>query len=172
MRHFRTALAAAALAAAPALAPAQQAGPDARAAMIGADGNEIGTLELTETPVGVLIRGELAGLPAGAHGFHIHETGACEPPFESAGDHHDPVGARHGFMAEDGPHTGDMPNIQAPESGAVAVEVLNGFIRIEGGELFDQDGSALVIHAGADDHRSQPSGDAGDPIACGVVDRS
>jgi superoxide dismutase, Cu-Zn family len=172
MPRYRIALAVAAFAAAPALA--QEQGPtSAQAALMNADGEQVGTAEFTSTPVGTLIRAELTGLPPGPHGFHIHETGACEAPtFESAGGHHNPTDAEHGFLVEGGPHAGDMPNIHVPESGALTIEVLNPFVRMEGGELFDDDGSALMVHAGADDYQSQPSGDAGDRLVCGVIEPS
>jgi superoxide dismutase, Cu-Zn family len=171
MPRFRIVFAIAALAAAPALAQ-EEGASSAQASLIGAEGEEIGTAEFTSTPVGVLIRAELSGLPPGEHGFHIHETGACEPPFESAGGHYNPTDAQHGFLVEGGPHAGDMPNIHVPDSGELTIEVLNPFIRLEAGEIYDDDGSALLVHSGADDYQSQPSGDAGDRIACGVIEPS
>ena len=86
----------------------------AKAVMKGVDGAELGTVTFTETPAGVLIRAELKGLPLGVHGFHLHETGNCEPPFDSAGGHFNPTGAEHGFMTVGGPHAGDMPKITCP----------------------------------------------------------
>jgi superoxide dismutase, Cu-Zn family len=140
--------------------------------MMDAEGESLGSLELRETPNGVLISGELAGLPPGAHGFHFHETGECEPPFESAGDHFDPSDADHGYMASAGPHAGDMPNQHAHDDGTLLVEVLNAEVTLAEGEpnsLRDDGGRALIIHAEPDDYESQPSGEAGDRLACGVV---
>ncbi len=141
----------------------------ARATLLNVDGDAVGTAEFIPTHVGVLIRADVEGMPPGAHGFHIHETGECSPPFDSAGGHYSTTEADHGFFVETGPHVGDMPNIHVPENGALTVEVMNPFIRLEPGDIFDEDGSALMIHSGPDDYMSQPSGDAGDRIACGVI---
>ncbi len=146
----------------------------ATATMIGADGAEHGTVTFTETNSGVLIDAELTGLPPGPHGFHFHAVGQCEAPFESAGGHYNPTNVDHGFLAENGPHVGDMPNIHAPDSGDITVEVLNAFVSLapdSGNSLFDEDGTALLIHADPDDYAGQPSGHAGDRIACGVVEQ-
>jgi Cu-Zn family superoxide dismutase len=146
----------------------------AKATLKDADGADVGTVTFTEAATGVLINAELTGLPSGPHGFHIHETGACEPPFESTGGHYNPAGAEHGFLAVGGPHAGDMPNIHVPESGALTVDVLNTLISLEEDApetLFDDDGSAILVHADADDYEGQPSGHAGDRIACGVIER-
>lgn len=151
---------------------AAQAPVTATAEFVGLDGASHGTLVLTQAPQGVLIKADLANLPEGALAFHFHETGVCEAPFESAGAHFNPADAPHGHFAEGGPHAGDMPNLHVPASGAVAVEVFNPMVSLETtdeGLLLDADGSALVIHAGADDYASQPSGAAGDRIACAVV---
>jgi Cu-Zn family superoxide dismutase len=163
MPYFRTALALAALTAAPALAQ------DARATMMDADGGEVGSIVVAATPAGLLISGDLTGLPPGEHAFHFHTTGACEPPFDSAGGHFNPAEAQHGFLVEGGPHAGDMPNLHVSDSGALDFEVLNAGVS-DPADLFDADGTAVVIHAGADDYSSQPSGAAGDRIACGVLE--
>jgi Cu-Zn family superoxide dismutase len=138
------------------------------------DGKTIGSATLIDTPNGVLIRADFASLPPGPHGFHIHEVGRCDAAtgFESAGDHYNPRGAQHGYWLQDGPHAGDMPNQTAAPDGRLLAEIFNPHVRFEGeATLFDQDGSALVVHATADDYRSQPSGEAGDRIACGVIQR-
>jgi superoxide dismutase, Cu-Zn family len=165
-------LALAALFAAPALAQDEMA--KAKAVMKGVDGAELGTVTFTETPAGVLILAELTGLPPGVHGFHLHETGSCEPDFGAAGGHFNPSGAEHGFFTVGGPHAGDMPNIHVPDSGALTIEILMPSVTLKEGApatLFDDDGTSLVIHAGADDYKSPPSGKSGDRIACGVVER-
>ncbi len=145
----------------------------AEASLVGADGSDKGTVTLTETPNGILLTARLKNLPEGVHGFHIHETGACTPDFGAAGGHLAGGAAAHGFLAEGGPHAGDMPNVHVPASGALTIEVFNPRVSFDSGEgaLFDGDGSAIVIHAGADDYESQPSGDAGGRIACGVIER-
>jgi superoxide dismutase, Cu-Zn family len=104
----------------------------------------------------------------------VHQTGRCDAPsFESAGGHYAPMKRQHGFLASGGPHAGDMTNVQVVGS-AVSVQEFNPFVTLSGGEapLLDQDGSALVIHAKADDYSTQPSGDAGARIACAVVQRA
>ena len=137
-----------------------------------ADGSAAGTATFTQTPHGVLIMLKAQKLPPGDHAMHIHAVGQCEPPFTSAGGHFNPGQKKHGMMAADGAHAGDMPNLHVPASGEVQVEVLNGVVTLakdQPNSLFDADGSALVIHASADDYKSDPAGNAGDRIACGTI---
>lgn len=146
----------------------------ATATLINTDGEEIGTVTLTQTPNhGVLVRVTVEGLEPGAHGFHIHETGECETPsFDSAGGHYAPRGHAHGVLHAHGKHAGDLLNLEVPESGRVVTERLaEGVTLVPGAHasLFDDDGSALVIHATGDDYRTQPSGEGGPKVACGVV---
>lgn len=152
-------------------AAAEVRAQDATAELVDGDGAAIGTVELTQLAQGVQIVVMAEGLPAGTHGFHIHETGACEPPFESAGGHFNPADAGHGWNNPEGPHAGDLPNVHIGDDGVLAVEYLTDKVTLEEGStsLFDDDGSAIVIHEGADDYQSDPSGEAGDRIACGVV---
>ncbi len=136
------------------------------------DGKEVGTVALTQTPSGVLMRLNLTAVPPGDHAFHIHAIGKCEPPdFTSAGGHYNPDQTKHGLMSPEGPHAGDMPNLHVPEGGTLTVEILNPMVSLSGdpAPLLDEDGSALVIHAGADDYQTDPAGNAGARIACGVV---
>lgn len=146
----------------------------ATANLRGPDGADLGTVEFQKTPNGAtLLTAQLKGLPPGTHAFHIHETGACEPDFKAAGGHYSPNGHEHGFLVAAGPHAGDMPNLHVPESGELTVEVFNMRVSMDEtaeATLFDEDGSAVIIHAGADDYTSQPAGDAGDRIACGVIE--
>ncbi len=136
-----------------------------------ANGRKVGEATLEETPHGVLINVGVIGLPAGGHAFHIHETGKCEPPFTTAGGHFNPGGKKHGLKSAEGMHAGDMLNLQIPDSGSLRAEVLVTGVTLKPGtnSLFDADGSALIIHAGPDDYASDPSGNAGARIACGVV---
>jgi Cu-Zn family superoxide dismutase len=136
-----------------------------------ASGKDVGKAELTNTPSGVLIRLDLSGIPAGDHAFHVHAVGKCNAPdFKSAGAHFNPDETKHGLMNGEGPHAGDMPNLHVPESGQLVVEVLDESVTLDAEHaLLDEDGSALVIHAGADDYRTDPAGNAGDRIACGIV---
>lgn len=154
-----------------ALSVAASAAHSAEATLKNADDVDVGSVTLTEMPTGVLLQVDLNGVPAGIHGFHIHEIGACSPDFAAAGGHFAGGDKRHGLKVAGGPHAGDLPNIHVPESGALTIEVFNTAISLHdgAGALFDEDGSAIVIHDGADDYESQPSGDAGSRIACGVI---
>jgi Cu-Zn family superoxide dismutase len=148
------------------------AAQSASAPLKNAEGKEVGSANLTQTPHGVLINLSVKGLPAGEHAFHVHAVGKCEPPFASAGGHFNPGGKKHGMMVAEGAHAGDMPNLHIPQSGDLVVEVLNAAITLEKGKpnsVFDADGSAVVIHAAADDYKSDPAGNAGGRIVCGVI---
>lgn len=158
------------------LALALLAGPaaaqTAKAEMKDKDGKDVGTVTLTETPAGVLLMAELKGLPPGVHAFHVHAVGQCEPPFTSAKGHFSPKGKKHGLRSKDGHHAGDMPNIHVPASGELTIEILNSkitLVKTKPRTVFDTDGSAIVIHAGPDDYKSDPAGNAGERIACGVI---
>ncbi len=145
-------------------AKAQQA---AKAEMKNRTGKAVGEVTVTETPNGVLLHAKFDGLPPGVHGFHVHAVGRCDPPFTSAGGHFNPNDSKHGIRVESGPHAGDMPNLHVPDTGRLEIEVLN--FRLRFASLFDRDGAAIMVHAGADDYESQPSGAAGNRIACGVI---
>lgn len=141
--------------------------------VIGTQGQTLGKATLEQTPAGVLISISASGLGAGEHAFHIHEKGLCDAAggFASAGGHFAPGGTAHGFRDAMGHHAGDMPNLFAAADGTVRVQVLNRAVRLGEGEgaLADADGSALVIHGGADDYASQPAGAAGPRVACAVI---
>lgn len=167
---FATVIAGAASFAA-AQAPASQ---KATATLRDAQGQTIGSATLTEVPSGVLIRVDLTGAPAGAHGFHVHTVGQCDAPmFTTAGGHFAPGGTRHGLMSPMGPHAGDLPNLHVGADGKLAAEVLVHDVTLAAGakSLLDADGSALVLHATADDYLTDPAGNAGGRIACGVVNK-
>ena len=133
-------------------------------------GQSVGEVMLKQTPHGTLLHAKFSNLPPGAHAFHVHTVGKCEPPFKSAGGHFNPGGKKHGFMAADGLHAGDMPNIHVPASGSLETEVLNTLLKLDS-SLFDADGAAIVLHAGPDDYKTDPAGAAGARIACGVIAR-
>src|SRR5581483_6485569 len=154
------------------LTPEAASAETAKAALKDASGKDVGSAELTQTPPGVLIKLSVKGLPAGEHAFHVHGVGKCEPPFTSAGGHFNPGSKKHGLMAPDGHHAGDMPNLHIPASGELAVEVMNDSITLEKGKpnsVYQTNGTALIIHAGKDDYKTDPTGDAGGRIACGVI---
>jgi len=144
----------------------------AQSTLKNADGKDVGTAALTQAPGGVLINLALTGLPAGEHAFHVHAVGKCEPPFTSAGGHFNPTGKKHGIMAAEGAHAGDMPNLHIPASGDLKLEVMNAGVTLEKDKpnsLLGPQGTALVIHASKDDYKTDPTGEAGGRIACGVV---
>jgi Cu-Zn family superoxide dismutase len=147
--------------------------PSARAVMRDSAGQELGVLTLTTTPEGVHLEGRLTGVKPGEHGIHLHTVGRCEPPFESAGGHWNPMNRKHGEQNPQGPHAGDLLNLTVPANGIADVALTSHGGSLHGDvQLMDADGGAVVIHAGPDDYRTDPSGGSGPRIACGVVEGS
>jgi Cu-Zn family superoxide dismutase len=143
----------------------------AKAEMKDATGKSLGTLTLTDTPHGVMVQGTLTGLPEGVHAIHIHTTGKCDAPaFTTAGGHFNPASKQHGIENPMGMHGGDLPNITVA-GGKLTFDLFAPDATLKAGanSLLDADGSAVVIHATADDYKSDPAGNAGARIACGVV---
>ncbi|RCK48320.1 superoxide dismutase [Thalassospira profundimaris] len=144
---------------------------DASATFKNTDSKEIGTAELTATDGGVVIKAEIDQLPPNHWvAFHIHENGTCEAAsnFKSAGGHFNPTDKTHGFLSKNGPHAGDMPNQYVNEQGELFTQVINTNVKLDDDTIGIR-GKAIVIHEGADDYMSQPSGDAGSRIACAII---
>lgn len=144
--------------------------PAATASMVDDTGEEIGEVRIFEIADGLLIELEANGVPAGGHGFHLHQTGECSGDFSTAGDHYAPAGNGHGFLTEEGPHAGDLPNVFADADGNVRADVTTAVLSIEDGDapMMDDDGSAFIIHENADTYGAEAG--AGARIACGVVE--
>ncbi|MGM7701532.1 superoxide dismutase family protein [Pseudalkalibacillus sp. Hm43] len=140
------------------------------------DGDKIGTVDLEQQFEGVLITIKASNLSPEEHGFHIHEKGICEAPdFKSAGGHFNPNDASHGTDHGNEAHAGDLPNLHVNEDGAVQEDILAEKVTLKSGEpnsLIGSTGTAFIIHKGADDQESQPSGDAGSRVACGVISKA
>jgi Cu-Zn family superoxide dismutase len=137
-------------------------------------GRDVGTATFTDSYAGVIVSGTVRDLGRGEHAVHIHAVGKCEgPAFASAGGHFNPQGKQHGYENPQGPHLGDLPNIDTPGAGALHFEFLMPGVTLTGtNALLDSDGAAIVIHAGHDDYKSDPAGNAGGRIACGVITRT
>lgn len=146
---------------------------DAAARFVDTEGALVGSATFREGPQGLVIRVDIEGLPPGWRAIHIHEHGECDPEdgFESAGEHFDPPGAEHGFLNPDGPHAGDLPNIHVFEDGTAKAEFFLPADRLGEASLLAGGGTSLVIHEDPDDHMTDPAGDAGDRLACAVIER-
>lgn len=154
-----------------AMAPSAASAATAVTAMVmDASGNALGTLTLADSASGISISGMLHGLPDGEHGIHIHAIGKCEAPaFTSAGGHWNPATHKHGTDNPEGPHFGDMMNITVT-GGMATVQLMTQGGTLHGeNALLDADGAAIVVHAGPDDYKTDPSGNSGDRVACGTI---
>lgn len=155
--------------------PSPSTGPKpsevAVAMLVSATGARIGVATLSASAGAARLGVSVAGLPPGAHGIHIHANGACTPPdFESAGPHFIPDGKKHGLRNPEGPHAGDLPNIELGSNGSAdtSFAVSNDLARSGPQFVLQPGGTSIVIHAGADDEMTDPSGNSGARIACGV----
>jgi superoxide dismutase, Cu-Zn family len=157
--------------------PLFAAGPkSAHADIKNAQGTKIGTAKITSTADGVKIALKVSQLTPGEHGIHIHTVGKCEAPaFTSAGGHFNPTGAHHGVnSAQDPhPHAGDLANLNVGENGKASTDFTVSGVTLGDGanSLFHEGGTSLVIHAKPDDLKSDPAGNSGDRIACGVIEK-
>jgi superoxide dismutase, Cu-Zn family len=134
----------------------------------------VGEVRLQQTPHGVLIKIDLENATPGMHAWHIHSVGKCDAPsFESAGGHFDTAARKHGFLNAAGPHAGDLPNLDVPLTGKLAMEYHAPEMTLERGPrpLMDGDGAAFVIHSEKDDYTSDPAGASGDRLACARLEK-
>ena len=152
----------------------QGAAPSAHADIVNAQGQKIGTAQFAPSAGGVRIDIEVAQLPPGAHGVHIHTVGKCEgPDFKSAGGHLNPEMKQHGKDNPNGPHAGDLLNLTVGPNGKARESLLAAHATLDAGpnSLFHEGGTAIVIHEKEDDYKTDPTGNSGGRIACGVVHR-
>lgn len=153
--------------------PAASQDLQATAELRNASGDIVGLATLTQQSPGVLVRVVAGGLPPGVHGVHIHAVGRCEAPgFTSAGGHFNPQGRQHGLLNPSGPHAGDLPNLDVATDGTGSLDAVSFRVTLEPGvaqSLFQEAGTALVVHAGPDDETTDPTGNSGARVACGIV---
>jgi Cu-Zn family superoxide dismutase len=150
----------------PAAAAGEGGAVRASAELQNAGGDVVGWAQFTEDATGILhVNVHVQGLAEGLHGIHIHNTADCTPPFTAAGGHHNPLGATHGD------HAGDLPNLTVNVAGIGHLDGTTDHATLSAGlvSVFDANGSALVIHAGEDDLHTDPTGNSGGRIACGVI---
>ena len=139
----------------------------ATAALVSATGSDVGRATATDVAGGIRYTLDVKGLPAGTHGAHVHMTGRCDAPdFTTAGGHWNPTAMKHGTMNPMGPHEGDLPNLIVGSDGRGTLGITVPGQTLAG--LLDVDGAAIVIHAGPDDLKTDPAGNSGGRIACGV----
>jgi superoxide dismutase, Cu-Zn family len=152
----------------------QDAPKSARADIVNAQGQKIGTAKILAAKQGVKIEVDVSQLPPGIHGIHIHNVGKCEgPDFASAGPHFNPDSKKHGKDNPDGPHAGDLSNIDVKPDGTGRATLIDTMVTLGDGpnSVFHDGGTSLVIHGKEDDYKTDPSGNSGPRIACGVIQK-
>jgi superoxide dismutase, Cu-Zn family len=151
-----------------------QLAQSAHADIFNASGQKIGTATFSPSEGGVRIDVDVSQLPPGLHGIHIHAVGKCEgPDFKTAGPHFNPAGKKHGKDNPQGPHNGDLPNLEVGADGRATASMLDTNVTLGDGptSLFGPGGTSIVIHANMDDYKTDPSGNSGARIACGVIQK-
>jgi Cu-Zn family superoxide dismutase len=146
----------------------------AHAQLRNAAGHTVGSATFTQVGKGIRVVLEVQGLPPGVKAVHVHAVGRCDPPdFATAGSHFNPQGRQHGAKNPEGPHAGDLPNVSVGADGRGRLESTTELLTLQRSpnSLFDANGSAVVVHAAPDDFRTDPTGNSGARIACGVVTR-
>lgn len=145
----------------------------AQAGLLDKDGKGVGTAALSEDRVGLRIELRVVGLPEGLHGVHVHAVGKCEgPEFTTAGGHFNPASKVHGALSTNGPHAGDLGNLEVKKDGSGFLSVLSPHLSLAPGASTNVAGSgglAIVVHAQADDEKTDPTGNSGGRIACGII---
>lgn len=147
---------------------------EAKATLYDANGKEVGKVLLSEEPEGVGMDISVYNLPSGIHALHIHDVGKCDPPdFASAGAHFNPHGKKHGLQNPEGPHGGDLPNLEVTSEGSAGLALIKRRITLGEGDhsLFHPGGTSFIIHENTDDEVTDPAGNAGARIACGVIEK-
>ncbi|MGL4543845.1 MAG: superoxide dismutase family protein [Polymorphobacter sp.] len=140
--------------------------------LLGPNGELHGTATLSQTGSATRIQAVVSGLAPGSYAIHLHAVGKCEAPgFTTAGPHFNPTTHQHGTANPAGPHLGDLPNVAVGADGTGRIDALIAALQIRGGAvpLIDADGAAIVVHAGPDDYKTDPSGNSGARIACGAL---
>lgn len=136
-----------------------------------ADGTEAGTTQIESADGVITLNADLQNITPGTHGFHLHTVGTCDAPdFKSAEGHLNPLDKNHGKLSEGGEHVGDLPNVEIADNGTGSITAtIEGDVEQVREWLYDADGTAVMVHEGPDDYQTDPSGDAGARVACGVL---